>query len=46
MNGSRGLLIAIFAALVVGVSTGIVAGILIMRFAGPLMPVFPPRRDR
>lgn len=43
MNGTRGLLIAIVASLVVGVSAGMVGGIVIMRFAGPMLPPGAPR---
>jgi hypothetical protein len=35
MNGTRGLVIAVVAALVVGFSLGMVSGILFMRFLGP-----------
>lgn len=42
MNGTRGLAIAIVASLVVGISAGLIAGVVIMRFAGPLPPA-PPR---
>jgi len=44
VNGSRGLVIAILASLVVGVSAGMVAGILIMRLAEPRLAMFPAMR--
>jgi hypothetical protein len=40
MNGTRGLVIAIVATFVVGLSVGLVSGILLMRFAGPHGPRF------
>lgn len=45
MNGTRGLVIAIIASLVVGISGGLVAGIVIMRYASPWRrgPPPPPR---
>ncbi len=44
MNGVRGLMIAIIASLVVGISGGLVAGIVIMRYAGPWRIGPPPPR--
>ncbi len=39
MNGTRGLVIAIAAAFVVGCSVGLMGGILFMRFAAPGPPM-------
>jgi hypothetical protein len=39
--GTRGLVIAIVASLIVGVSTGMVAGVLILRFTPVLRPMPP-----
>jgi hypothetical protein len=40
MSGARGIVIAVVAALVVGFSAGLVAGIVFMRFGPPLPPPF------
>jgi Spy/CpxP family protein refolding chaperone len=40
VNGKRGIAIAILAAFVIGCSSGLVAGILLMRFTAPWGPPF------
>jgi hypothetical protein len=44
VNGARGLVIAVVAALVVGFSAGLIAGIVFMRIGAPLPPPFAALR--